>query len=195
MRLNPDAKYPFVDEKDLETLINIDIESVLEELFDMVEVHEPFDCNEALGRTLGHVLEHFDLKIKNVPSNRKCGGYFDMTNRTICVKKVHNNIDNPLFLTIVSHELGHMVQEKSGDMVIYENWGTLSSHFRMEQQCEAIAARLSMGLFGREYVPKYINMETLLFLKNYYKGFIENDMLIKVRKNVRELQPCYMQSV
>ena len=180
MKFNPEAKHPYVPCSEIYTLICDELHGELEKLLKCVTPHKPYYCYDAKYKTLLDILDYYGIVVKNIPTRRKADGYYDCNNAIIYVRKEHNNSDSNHFYSIMSHELGHVLQGKLGLLWMFYSEGYMSSLFRMEQQCEAIAEIICGCFFDLEYNPSYRNVEDAKYLRKYsMNGWIKDDLLIK----------------
>lgn len=105
------------------------------------------------------------------------GGYCDYENKVIAIDIKQNRL-----LPNVCHEISHSIQAELG---MFNDFGTLlSEQVKIEHQCETMAYYLYNGLFPEAPIAwhqftAYFNKDSILWLADWYKGYVENDLIIK----------------
>jgi len=105
------------------------------------------------------------------------GGYCDFNNRVIAIDNKQSG-----GLHTVCHEISHSIQAELG--IFNDDGSVLSWQVKMEHQCETMAYYLYNGLFPEAPKPwgqftSYFNKESILWLADWYKGYVENDLIFK----------------
>jgi len=103
------------------------------------------------------------------------GGYCDLRNDIIALNA---SSDKDTHIPILCHEIAHTIQRELGFYSI--NTDVITKALQLEQQAETIAFYLHKNLFGyadKSKFNSYMSKADWLWLANYYKGFIENDLI------------------
>ena len=119
---------------------------------------------------------HNITKADVIYTRKSLGGYFDLKDGTIAI----NNDKSPCGIWTALHELGHYAHWVEG----YDFAGdkTISHAIIEEQEVESFAAKAYFDLTGLhkdESDWAYYSKSDIIWLSDYYKGFKENDLILK----------------
>lgn len=107
---------------------------------------------------------------ETIQTQKNCGGYCDSKNMIIAFNGKPN-------MHTVFHEIAHALQAKDERFCKADR--LLSVELNIEWQAETIAYMLYSRLLNRdvshELFNSYFNKEHVLFLKNWYKGWVDYD--------------------
>lgn len=166
MKLNTDVKNQYLEVNEFHTTLNEKHFKILNDI--KRKLKDP---------SIDEILEYFGVTL--IDTDKHCGGYCDYTNKIIAMN-VDTEVDSFTFKSTLTHELSHIIQVNSGDIILLEDGVLLSDKFRLEQQCEAISYKLMPILFNLTYkMESYNNIESVLFLKNWYDKWFQNDLIIE----------------
>lgn len=112
-----------------------------------------------------------------ITETKGADGYCDLDNSIIAINTKQSGL-----LSVVCHEISHSIQAELG---IFNDFGKLlSQQVKIEHQCETMAYYLYNGLFPEAPIPwhkfmAYFNKDSILWLADWYKGYVENDLTFK----------------
>jgi hypothetical protein len=111
-----------------------------------------------------------------------CGGYYSPANKIIAIKEWRIKKDD---IAVLNHEVCHYLQSCLG---IGINNKTISQEIRHEQQCETMAIILHKEMFPKTIIntraySSYFKKEDHVFLMEWHKGFLEDDMELLQQKS------------
>lgn len=165
---NKDIEHGFLNPNNINKLLTKDHFKILKDI-----------KKELKHKNLSEIQRIFDVNI--IKTSKHCGGYCNIKKRIIAIHE-NTDLNSHDFKETLSHELSHIIQGKTNDLLLAEDSILLSEQFRVEQQCDAIAIELHKILFNSKYQPAYADIDSAKFLMSWYGNFFQNDLIISNEK-------------